>query len=368
MPFLILLDLTSALSTGIPSLADDYAAAQHRRALEEEKLLERPGGPFELPYFASTPTSRKKQKQSRRPAGGSGFGGASKPDTKSSPSSTISIKSMSLAQKQLAAEMASAIRKDGVIRLPSVLSKESCARAREHVLGIQADVLERSRTDTHFDPMAYYGVEPGRTCRTDLLLPLDTVVQETLTEMLSSSSPLRHLFCELFPLNAPLYEVAAVITSDGSHRQTIHPDLPHRSFCPLYVVFCALQDVTPEMGPTTFLRGTQEKPLPTNEALDDTLRKADVVLSTLEAGDVVLFDARTLHCGNANQDPKNTRAIFNFSFRQPDSGPLGYEGSIRKGYENKLTLGDMLEVADSVGGWNAESGKTLESVYGTGIL
>lgn len=91
------------------------------------------------------------------------------------------------------------------------------------------------------------------------------------------------------------------------------------------------------------------------------------MISTLKAGDAVVFDARILHCGNANSSA-TTRALFNFSFRRPDSGVLGYEGSIRKGYVSQTTLGELLQVADSLNGWGGGSdGKTLESVYGNGL-
>lgn len=276
------------------------------------------------------------------------------------------------AQAQVAARMAATLRRDGVIRLPRLLSEDSCRTLREHVLQIQKDVYNLSQqqssspsstTTPFFDPLDYYGVEPGRNCRTDLLLPFDTQVQSDFSELLASTSPLRHLFCECFPLSAPLYEVAAVITSPGSHRQTVHPDLPHKPDCPLYVVFCALQDVTADMGPTSFLLGTQEEPLPVgDDNLDPVLQKADVVISTMKAGDVVVFDARILHCGNANSSDQ-TRALFNFSFRQPDSGPLGYQGSIRKAYENKITVGELLEVADGLWG-----DRTFEGEYGNGLV
>eukprot|EP00977_Amphora_coffeiformis_P005264 scaffold1123_cov168-Amphora_coffeaeformis.AAC.32 len=348
---------------GMPSLSDDYAAAQQRRALEEEELLSRPGGPMELPCYDSdsegAAVKNKKPVKTKRPSGGAGFGGGA--------SSSSKAKMATRAQKQTAASMAAVIRRDGVIRLPSVLSPESCIRAREHVLKLKSDVLALSETDPSFDPKAYYGVEPGRTCRTDLLLPLDSVVQATLSELLAASSPLRHLYCELLPLNSPLYEIAAVITTTGSHRQMIHPDLPFQKDCPLYVVFCALQDVTPDMGPTTFLRGTQDDPLPCQEDMNQVLENANVVIGSMKRGDVVVFDARVLHCGNANVCTETTRALFNFSFRHPDSGPLGYEGSIRKGYIDVKTLGELLQVSDNLNGWGSD-GKTLESEHGDGLL
>lgn len=383
----------SANALSIPSLSDDYAAAQLRRALEEENLLRRPGGTVELPYYSDSAggaTTRgaggsnnnnknqnvvRKSSRSSTSSRGGGFGGGASNNKVAAPA--MLPKSATRAQKVTAAAMADDIRRNGVIRLPSQLTPETCKVMRNHVLTVQSDVADlaaseatsSSASSPFFDATDYYGVEPGRTCRTDLLLPIDATVQNTFSELLGASTPLRHLLCELFPLEAPLYEVAAVITSNGSHRQTIHPDLPHKDECPLYVVFVALQDVTPEMGPTTFLRGSQHAPLPFH--LDETLSEADVVVSTLKAGDAVVFDARILHCGNANSST-TTRAIFNFSFRRPDSGPLGYEGSIRKGYIGRTCLGELLEVADKINGWGTpggkgSEGKTLEGVYGNGL-
>jgi ectoine hydroxylase-related dioxygenase (phytanoyl-CoA dioxygenase family) len=128
----------------------------------------------------------------------------------------------------------------------------------------------------------------------------------------------------------------------------VHPDLPYQENAPLYVIFLALQDVTEGMGPTSFLLRTH-----TGEAnaifasgdmerKDEQLSNADCRMSTLRKGDAVLFDARTLHCGNANEE--QTRVLFNFSFRNPQvGGSLGYKGSIRPGYEGAMSLRGMAD-------------------------
>lgn len=65
------------------------------------------------------------------------------------------------------------------------------------------------------------------------------------------------------------------------------------------------------------------------------------------AGDLVVFDARTMHCGNANLS-ESERALFNFSFRNPKvAGSLGYKGSMRPQYtEQEISLGDLLNIVD----------------------
>lgn len=147
-----------------------------------------------------------------------------------------------------------------------------------------------------------------------------------------------------------LYELAATVTDQGSDRQQVHPDLPFKQPAPLYVVFVALQDVSLAMGPTTFLPGTHTAATmqvwSQISQRDAFLGKSKSVVATLMAGDAVVFDARILHCGNANEGA--TRALFNFSFRNGAvTGDLGYKGSIRPGYENLLTL-------DSIGALLAE--------------
>jgi ectoine hydroxylase-related dioxygenase (phytanoyl-CoA dioxygenase family) len=100
------------------------------------------------------------------------------------------------------------------------------------------------------------------------------------------------------------------------------------------------------MGPTSFLLRTHTSKANVvfnsgdADEKEQLLLKSDCRLSTLKKGDAVLFDARLLHCGNANDEA--TRVLFNFSFRNPEvKGSLGYKGSIRPGYEGAMSLGDM---------------------------
>ena len=72
------------------------------------------------------------------------------------------------------------------------------------------------------------------------------------------------------------------------------------------------------------------------------LSKSDCRLSCIKKGDAVVFDARILHCGNANNSVDKARALFNFSFRNPKvTGNLGYDGSIRPGYCQAMSLADV---------------------------
>jgi len=260
--------------------------------------------------------------------------------------------------QRLAVQQAKIMSEDGVMRIDNVLDGETCDRMRKHVLRQQelADVETAKNTALSED---YYGVENRRKNRCDLLLSLvpgseDDDVEDdiditldVLRNVLGEEGTLRPIYEELVTNDGEFYEFAAVITNPGSDRQQIHPDLPFRKEAPLYVIFLALQDITEPMGPTTFLLGTHTKKernkFDSSQMKDELLANAKSRLALLKKGDAVLFDARILHCGNANEEEGgSTRAMFNFSFRNPkESGSLGYCGSMRPGYVGKISLGDV---------------------------
>lgn len=110
------------------------------------------------------------------------------------------------------------------------------------------------------------------------------------------------------------------------------------------------------MGPTTFLLGSNTQEArnaydDTTPALDAFICSSQVCETTMKAGDLIVFDARTMHCGNANtgsDDEAPDRALFNFSFRNPKvTGNLGYKGSMRPRYTSHgISLGDVLNIVD----------------------
>jgi hypothetical protein len=310
-------------------LYQDQQLAMEKRALYEETLLKKAK---EL----KSPILKPKQAKS-----GTGFGGgASKVDP----------------NVQLAIEQAKILRRDGVIRIDNALSKELADDFRKQILRQKNDAA--SMTEANLVPSeALYGVENQRVSRCDLQLSLlrpenddqRHVLADTLQELLGKCGTLRHIYEQLVTLDGEFYELAAVITDPGSSRQKIHPDLPFKKDAPLYVVFLALQDVNEAMGPTSFLLKTHTDKEnrkfynPSIEVRDKQISSADHRVSTLKKGDAVVFDARVLHCGNANDSENgSTRVLFNFSFRNPKVvGDLGYKGSMRPCYEKKMRLKEL---------------------------
>ena len=341
----IRLEMASS-SSAFDLLYQDQQEAMLRRAVEEEQLLlsNRKAKELKAPKLKAKP-----------PKSGTGFGGGSKNQMSTDPAA------------RLALEQAKVLDRNGVLRIDNVMSGDLADRLRDFVLQQQALAEIETEKDVSLSK-AFYGVENARKNRCDLQLSLlkggykadrggvvdesepHTLV-EALSELLGVNGTLRPIYEHLVTNQGEFYELAAVVTDPGSNRQQVHPDLPHQSSAPLYVIFLALQDIKEDMGPTTFLLKTHTKQenakFMDQTQKDEQLKKADWRLSTLKKGDAVMFDARILHCGNANDPLKgSTRVMLNFSFRNPEiTGNLGYPGSIRPGYceaINLATIGEAL--------------------------
>jgi hypothetical protein len=344
----------STSSSARDLLYQDQQDAMLRRALHEQHLLSKNGKIKELLAPKLVPA---------RPKSGTGFGGSNKANMDP--------------LTRMASEHAAAVRRDGVIRINNVISGGTADNLRDYVLDQQRIAAIETERDVSTS-RTYYGVENRRKGRCDLQLsllregfaayinddhdddaadashPSTFALGDALQEMLGNDGTLQRLYENLVTPDGELYELAAVITDKGSNRQMVHPDLPYQELAPLYVIFLALQDVTEGMGPTSFLLRTHTQEANAIFASGDMARKdeqlsrAECRLSTLRKGDAVLFDARTLHCGNANDE--RTRVLFNFSFRNPQvGGSLGYKGSIRPGYEGVLSLRGMTDALAAYG-------------------
>ena len=341
----------------------DQQQAMLRRAILEQKLLQSKKQPkaLEAPKLKLPP-----------PKSGTGFA-----NTAAMNKST-----------RLAAEQAKVIRRDGVVRIDNALSPEVADKLRQFLLDQQQVVQEATKQDPSKSKL-FYGVEQSRKNRCDMHLSLlrggvnagdvgmtdavgEHILADALLEILGKEGTLPELYENLVTAEGEFYELAGIITNPGSYRQMIHPDLPYQAEAPLYVVFLALQDVTDDMGPTSFLLKTNTARAidifdsGDMEAKDEQLVNADCRMATLKKGDAVLFDARVLHCGGANdQQNGSTRVMLNFSFRNPKvKGDMGYKGSMMPGYVGAMTLSDVSEALGSY----SEGDLNPFSKYGNGLL
>jgi len=248
------------------------------------------------------------------------------------------------------------LNQEGVIRLNGILSASTAAKLRGEILNRRDNAYAAISSEgaSEQDWRKYFADALLKRNRCDLLLPLNDddgepwSLQTALHEMLVSSNRLYNILqTATSGDDATLYELSALISEPGSPRQPVHPDNPHQKQCPLYTVFIALQDIaSPKMGPTIFLPRTntlethaEYNNIPHRDAF---LESSYSVAALLNAGDAVLFDSRTMHCGGANDEVEGaTRVLLCLSFRNPRATePIGNVGSIMPGIE-KITLRNL---------------------------
>eukprot|EP00633_Aureoumbra_lagunensis_P009575 CAMPEP_0197310682 /NCGR_PEP_ID=MMETSP0891-20130614/9250_1 /TAXON_ID=44058 ORGANISM="Aureoumbra lagunensis, Strain CCMP1510" /NCGR_SAMPLE_ID=MMETSP0891 /ASSEMBLY_ACC=CAM_ASM_000534 /LENGTH=383 /DNA_ID=CAMNT_0042796437 /DNA_START=202 /DNA_END=1353 /DNA_ORIENTATION=+ len=272
------------------------------------------------------------------------------------------IPALSTEQGALACAQAEYLQNEGCIRINNVLTKETAAKVREAVLRERKISTEQvvqygaNRNDLFGDLL----LAPNRD---DVLLPLSgggensPIFACALEELFGSQGTLRGLYEIIVGRDAKLYEFASLVSDPGAAQQTIHSDMPWEEECVLYTAFCAVQDITPAMGPTTFIPRSHTKNVHDTffhngqQTKNEFLRHAHAQGAYLGAGDIVVFDSRGLHAGGANLfDGGSTRVLFYFSFTCPaalKNSPLrsGHQGdmaSMRPSYAAKpITLNQI---------------------------
>ena len=94
--------------------------------------------------------------------------------------------------------------------------------------------------------------------RCDMTIPIGPTWVANALESILVHSPVGMTFQNLLGKQAILYELSCMMSDPNSQRQVVHPDTPaHDDQQPLlYTCFVALQDITMDMGPTTWLPRT----------------------------------------------------------------------------------------------------------------
>ncbi len=314
-------------STSVAVKAEAYNPSSLLYAEHEKLLVSR--GELEAQLMTSpTPLQANIVKGS---GGGGGFGGGSK---------------KSLLQDQ-AKSHAKVLQEQGVVRIDSVLSGERADALRERVYALrkESEALVQEGQLMQKDRFADVLLTHNRR---DMTLPIGPEwAADTLANILLES-PVGKTLEILLGKKALLREWSCLMSDPGSQRQVAHPDTPWQQEPVLYTCFVALQDITPNMGPTTWLPQThtqemhqrfQDESMMTGKdqsPKDQLLATQPSVLGTLPKGACAIFDSRLLHCGGANQS-ETSRALMYCSFQNPKVTP-GNPGSIRSDLIGKWTL------------------------------
>jgi len=245
------------------------------------------------------------------------------------------------------------LRKMGVVRIDNVLPNEIADELRNYVFNLRTE-SETLVEEGKVKPLARFANVLLKKNRCDLTIPLeeDDVVDALLHVL--QKSPVGKLISINLGKDPSLYELSCLISDSGSQRQTVHPDTPCSSGSDadvvLYTCFIALQSITLEMGPTTWIPKTHtaaKHAVFKDDQLDVTigespkdklLRTSPSVLGLLPKGSCAIFDSRLLHCGGSNISNDKTRALFYFSFKNTGVGYPGNPASIRPEIHSKYTL------------------------------
>lgn len=208
-----------------------------------------------------------------------------------------------------AAACADAVRRDGAAFLVGVVRSETC------------DAVMREVSEMCDEARSMYG---DALRRVDAKLGFEGATRTLVTEACGRGGVRAVLEAiEDATGEAVMVEMSVLSTERGADRQVLHPDVSYDApHAPLYSLFIALQDVTPEMGPTCFVLGTQDKashdifPMTKwGEAQFAALEGRVFCDATLRKGDAVLYDARTFHQGGANEYGR--RALMALTFMKP---------------------------------------------------
>lgn len=250
------------------------------------------------------------------------------------------------------------LKKEGVLRIDNVLTSDTADAVREHLYKLRYQ-SEREVSEGKIQPIQRFADVLLKENRCDLTIPLgDEVITKALEESLCKS-PVGATISSIFGDDAILHEFSCLMSDPGSQRQNIHPDTPYidGKGPVMYTCFIALQDVTLDMGPTTWLPRTHTKEaheafkdsMPSegggDSPKDNLLKTQKAVLGTLTKGSCGIFDSRVLHCGTANRSKEDmSRALFYFSFKNPQVGYPGNPASIRQELADvKVSLGALME-------------------------
>ena len=321
---------TTTTTTTLLGVADDLLYQEQEKLLVSRGALE-----GELMKDTHSPLKTHVVKGAGSGGGFGGGGGGSK---------TSAVKAQ-------AKELTKVLKNQGVVRVDKVVSDDTVDQLRAFLYDLRQE-SEELVAHGKIQPIQRFANVLLRQNRCDMPVPLGPhIVTQALDEIMVQS-PVGAIIKNLLSDKAVLYELSCLMSDPGSQRQVVHPDTPYspQSDDPvLYTCFVALQDITLDMGPTTWLPNTHTLAVHeifkdetiaagASESPKDTLlRTQPAVLGTLPKGCCGMYDSRLLHCGGANQSERS-RALFYFSFRNPTIGSVGNPGSIRRDMIGKWTL------------------------------
>ena len=280
----------------------------------------------------------------------------------------MALPSLSASEVEEGEDAAALILKHGAAVVRGVVSLATCVETRARIderlclanleaFGEDSTTAEFSaagRTPEQVDAAArYFGNVTAPVHRRDLKLALNEEVGECVRQLLRACGP---CIASILTADAEMCELSALVSDPGAPAQPLHPDTQTsgtRAHCGLITAFVALQDVTPEMGPTEVCArsnvaeahralslgggGTAGGEAGKLRALTAAGFTAPVP-ALLRAGDVLLMDSRVIHRGGANDGAKR-RTLLVCTFQVPNNPAPGSTYSLLDEYAGRFRLG-----------------------------
>jgi ectoine hydroxylase-related dioxygenase (phytanoyl-CoA dioxygenase family) len=222
-----------------------------------------------------------------------------------------------------AAYLLDQLKTTGVVRINNVLTDELVA---ECLTAINVALTEPNAITAQQELGGPgFGNVYSRPFRYDMYLRPVQQYEAALQAMLSEHAVLGQLFdAWLQGKSGVFHEFSALVADPGADSQPIHPDARYSLEAPMLTVFCALQDVTADMGPTVFVPASHSAAA--HDSFTASVVEKDAMLAAaeyrqacLKAGDVAVMDARLLHFGSANVSDTR-RTLLYFTIRNPAHG------------------------------------------------
>jgi len=266
---------------------------------------------------------------------------------------------------------------DGYVVVRAALGASACDGLREYAQAAGDEAKKIGRLEL-------LGNIQEADRRADLKLDLSMPVRKALNEVVQRC---QGCFSEVMGASAKLVELATITSDPGAVAQPVHADTMHgvtrflqsdvqfpetaedsdgedgqddmgeivRAVATETAIICtalvALQDVSSSMGPTHLWPGTHTVNHHAtlwgtcvggklSVAAADEAFGVDRVDMTLQKGDMVIYDSRTMHCGGANTS-QSRRSVLCISLMGPGIRPDGTTWTMLPSLQNRLRLSDF---------------------------
>lgn len=231
---------------------------------------------------------------------------------------------------------ADALEQHGVVLLSNFLTEQQLISLRQHLnivtsaLDTRSKRLKRSGNPSA-GPVREYDTEPLQDIDPDLeyvtsthgrkhFLLRGSLLESVVCEVQAAALPL--VWEHLAPQNTYVSEVQLLVTEPGAMEQFWHMDNASRGL----TLFVPLTPVPIDVGPTLVIPGSHHLSVEADSMVSRAQKCASSMLccdgtpaGTMDAGDALIYDARTFHRCIANRSFEHTRIalVFRYDFERP---------------------------------------------------